>query len=72
MELNYKKKRDFVYNIILKALDEVINAKNTFIPNNKDLLDCLNKLVFKKIIKKLKAKIKQFKGFFKGMEVIIN
>ena len=44
-----------MYNIVIKALDKVINIKSDFILNDKDLFDYLDELVLKKIIKKLRA-----------------
>ena len=61
-----------MYNIVLKALNKVINIKNNFISNDEDLLDYLNKLVLKKIIKKPKAKEEQSKRFFKRIKIIID
>ena len=50
----------------------MINVKNNFIFNDKDLLDYLNKLVLKKIIKKLKTKKEQSEGFFKKIKIVID
>ena len=61
-----------MYNIFIKALNKIINIKGDFIFNNENLFDYLNKLTFKKIIKKLRAEEKQPKKFFKRKKVVIN
>ena len=47
-----------MYNTVLKTLNKIINIKNNLISGNEDLLDYLNKLALKKIIKKSRAKKK--------------
>ena len=67
-----KKKRNFIYNVILKALNKIINTKNNSIFSNKDLFDYLNKLALKKTIKEFRAKKNNLKGFLKKIKIVIN
>ena len=71
IELGYKKKRDFVYNAVLKVLDKIINVKSNLISGDKNLFDYLNKLALKKIIKEFKAEKKQSEEFFKEIKIVI-
>ena len=61
-----------MYNAVLKALNKVMNAKGDFIFNDEDLLDYLNELVLKKIIKKFRAKEKQPEKLFEEIKIIID
>ena len=61
-----------MYNVVLKALNKVIDVKNNPILNDKNLLNYLNKLALKKTIKEFKAKEKQPKNFFEKIKIVTN
>ena len=44
-----------MYNTVIKASDKIINVEGDFISNDEDLLDYLNKVALKTIIKEFRA-----------------
>ena len=53
--MGYKKKRDFVYNTVIKIWNKIIDVGGYFISNNKNLFDYLDKVILKKIIKEFRV-----------------